>query len=242
VQGKIAVITGASGFIGKAATEVFQREGATVVGFDIRNTGTSCDYFVQADLTVEEQVQEAFAEVAARYGRLDVLFSNAGVAMDGDGSVVSTSAEVWDDTLRINLRSMFLVNKFGVELMIKGGGGAIVNTASLLGSVGSAEQGVAYAASKGAVLALTRETAVGYAKSGIRVNSVSPGPVETPLFTDLVDYAGRSRRLVHAPTGRFTYAEEIAEVASFLASSRASHVNGTDLKVDGGMAIAYLTP
>jgi NAD(P)-dependent dehydrogenase (short-subunit alcohol dehydrogenase family) len=126
--------------------------------------------------------------------------------------------------------------------MIKGGGGAIVNTASLLGSVGSAEQGVAYAASKGAVLALTRETAVGYAKSGIRVNSVSPGPVETPLFTDLVDYAGRSRRLVHAPTGRFTYAEEIAEVASFLASSRASHVNGTDLKVDGGMAIAYLTP
>jgi NAD(P)-dependent dehydrogenase (short-subunit alcohol dehydrogenase family) len=242
LQGKIAVITGASGVIGRAATAVFQREGATVVGIDVKDSGTECEHFVQADLTVAEQVRETFADVQGRFGGLDALFSNAGVALENDGSVVSTPTSVWDDTLRINVRSMFLVNKHGVELMLRNGGGSIVNTASLLGSVGSADQGVAYAASKGAVLALTRETAVGYAKRGIRVNSVSPGPVETPLFTDLVDDAGRSRRLVHAPTGRFTYAEEIAEVVAFLVSDRASHVNGINVNVDGGMSVAYVTP
>jgi NAD(P)-dependent dehydrogenase (short-subunit alcohol dehydrogenase family) len=242
LQGKVTLVTGAAGVIGRATTQAFRREGATVVGVDIRADPGGCDLYVEADLTDDDAVRAVFARVDSAYGHLDVLFSNAGVALPGDGSVVETRTELWERTLRVNLTSMFLAAKYAVPLILRGGGGAIVNTASLLGTMGSAEQGVAYAASKGAVLALTTETAVGFAKQGLRVNCVSPGPVETPLFTDGVDQAARARRLVHAPTGRFSLAEEVAEAVVFLASDRASHINGMNLRVDGGMAVAYVTP
>ncbi len=237
---RIALITGVNGVIGRATAAAFRAEGATVVGLDVREGDAEVDCFLPADVTDSDQLRAAARELDERFGRLDVLFNNAGVALAGDGSVVSTPVDVWERTLRVNLTSMFLVQKHLLPLILRSGG-AVVNTASLLGSVGSAEQGVAYAASKAAVLALTRETAVGFATHGLRVNAVSPGPVETPLFTDLVDDDGRQRRLVHAPTGRFTQAEEVAQAAVFLASDRASHINGVNLPVDGGMAVAYLT-
>lgn len=242
LDGKIAVITGAAGKIGRATTATFRREGATVVGFDIREEPTDCDHFVRVELSDEAQVAAAFAEVDERYGRIDVLFSNAGVALLEDDNVLRTSMDTWQRTIAANLTSMFLVNKHGIPLILRDGGGALVNTASLLGSMGSAVPGISYTATKGAVLALTADVAVEFARQGLRANSISPGPVETPLFTDGLDEAGRQRRLVHVPTGRFTEAEEIAEAVAFLASDRASHINGIDLKIDGGMSIAYVTP
>lgn len=241
LAGKVAVITGAAGRIGRATTAAFHREGATVVGFDIRDEPTDCDRFVVVDLSDEGEVAAAFAEVDAAYGRLDILFSNAGVALAEDDNVLRTNLDVWHRTIAANLTSMFLVNKHGIPLILRGGG-AVVNTASLLGTMGSAVPGIAYTATKGAVLALTADVAVEFARKGLRANSVSPGPVETPLFTDGLDDAGRQRRLVHVPTGRFTEAEEIAEAVVFLASDRASHITGIDLKVDGGMSNAYVTP
>ncbi len=242
LENKVAVITGAAGRIGRATLEVFHREGATVVGFDIREEETSCDMFVAVDLSIEAQVIDAFKQVEARFGRLDVLFSNAGVALSTDDNVLRTSLETWHSTIAANLTSMFLVNKHGIPSMLRTGGGSLVNTASLLGTMGSAVPGIAYTATKGAVLALTADVAVEFARQGLRANSISPGPVETPLFTDGLDEAGRQRRLVHVPTGRFTEPEEIAEAVAFLSSDRASHINGIDLKIDGGMSIAYVTP
>lgn len=241
LENKVAVITGAAGRIGRATTAAFQREGATVVGLDVREQPTECELFIRAELSDEGEVMAAFAEVDARFGRLDVLFSNAGVALPDDDNVLRTDLDVWHRTIAANLTSMFLVNKHGIPLLLRGGG-ALVNTASLLGTMGSAVPGIAYTATKGAVLALTADVAVEFARKGLRANSISPGPVETPLFTTGLDDAGRQRRLVHVPTGRFTEAEEIAEAVVFLASDRASHINGIDLKIDGGMSIAYVTP
>lgn len=241
LENKVAVITGAAGRIGRATTAAFIREGATVVGLDIREQQTDCELLLPVDLSDEEQVAGAFAQIEERYGRLDVLFSNAGVALPDDDNVLRTSIDAWHRTIAANLTSMFLVNKHGIPLLLRGGG-ALVNTASLLGTMGSAVPGIAYTATKGAVLALTADVAVEFARKGLRANSISPGPVETPLFTSGLDEAGRRRRLVHVPTGRFTEAEEIAEAVVFLASDRASHINGIDLKIDGGMSVAYVTP
>lgn len=238
---KTAVITGAAGRIGRATTAAFQREGATVIGLDIREAETACDRFLTVDLSNEDQVVAAFARIDEEFDTLDILFSNAGVALPEDDNVLRTSLDAWHRTVAANLTSMFLVNKHGIPLLLRGGG-ALVNTASLLGTMGSAVPGIAYTATKGAVLALTADVAVEFARKGLRANSISPGPVETPLFTDGLDEAGRRRRLVHVPTGRFTEAEEIAESVVFLASDRASHITGIDLKIDGGMSNAYVTP
>ncbi|CAG7608676.1 SDR family oxidoreductase [Leucobacter soli] len=242
LEDKVAVITGAAGMIGRATTAAFHREGAVVVGLDVREQATDCEVFLTADLSDEAQVARAFAQIDDRFGRLDVLFSNAGVALPDDDNVLRTGIDVWQRTIAANLTSMFLVNKHGIPLMLRGGGGSLINTASLLGSMGSAVPGIAYTATKGAVLALTADVAVEFARKGLRANTISPGPVETPLFTTGLDEAGRQRRLVHVPTGRFTEAAEIAESVVFLASDRASHINGIDLKIDGGMSVAYVTP
>ncbi|MBK0417462.1 SDR family oxidoreductase [Leucobacter sp. CSA1] len=241
LENKIAVVTGAAGLIGRATAEALRREGAVVVGMDRRDAPHACDRFIVAELSDEEAVAAAFARVDAEFGRLDVLCSNAGIAPAEDGSVISTDLSAWEMTVRANLTSMFLVNKHGIPLMLRGGGGSLVNTASMLGSLGSAVPGIAYSATKGGVLALTADIAVEFAKQGLRANTVSPGPVETPLFTELVDEEGRRRRLDFVPTGRFTHAEEVAEAIVFLASDRSSHVNGLDLKIDGGASISFVT-
>ncbi|BCJ65804.1 SDR family oxidoreductase [Polymorphospora rubra] len=238
---KVAVITGAAGAIGREALAVFRREGATVVGVDIHGDADA-DLFLTADLTDEAQVAGVYRRVAAEFGRVDVLFNNAGIAVPDDGSVLDTSVDVFEHVLRANLLSVFLCCKHGIPHLLTAGGGAVVNTASLVASMGSAVSQIAYTASKGAVLSLSREIAVEFARRGIRVNAISPGPVETPLLATLFSPEQKERRLVHVPPGRFARPHEIAEAAAFLASDAASYVNGTEFRVDGGITAAYVTP
>ncbi|MEV0392243.1 SDR family oxidoreductase [Polymorphospora rubra] len=238
---KVAVITGAAGAIGREALAVFRREGATVVGVDIHGDADA-DLFLTADLTDEAQVAGVYRRVADEFGRVDVLFNNAGIALPDDGSVLDTSVDVFERVLRVNLLSVFLCCKHGIPHLLAGGGGAVVNTASLVASMGSAVSQIAYTASKGAVLSLSREIAVEFARRGIRVNAISPGPVETPLLATLFSPEQKERRLVHVPPGRFAQPHEIAEAAAFLASDAASYVNGTEFRVDGGITAAYVTP
>lgn len=241
LDGKVAVITGASGSIGKAACEVFAREGATVVGTDLREGDAQVDYFIPCDLTNEEDVSRLYRTVFERSGRIDILFNNAGIALPADQSVLDTDLDVWNKVVEVNMTSVFLCCKHGIPYLVENGGGSVVNTASLVASVGSAASQIAYTASKGGVLALSRELGVEFAKKGIRVNAVSPGPVETPLLADLFDPAEKSRRLVHVPRGHFGAPHEIAEAVAFLSSDRASYINATDFKVDGGIHSAYVT-
>lgn len=239
--GKVAVITGASGSIGRATCEVFKREGATVVGVDLRESDVPVDHFLTCDLTDEAQVEELYREIARRTGHIDVLFNNAGIAIAEDGSVLDTSVEAWNRVLEVNLTSVFLCCKHGIPHLIEAGGGSVINTASLVAAMGSAASQIAYTASKGAVLAISRELGVEFAKRGVRVNAISPGPVETPLLADLFDQAEKALRLVHVPRGYFGAPSEIAEAVAFLASDASSYVNATDFKIDGGIHGAYLT-
>lgn len=241
LDGKVAVITGASGSIGTAACEVFAREGATVVGTDLRAGDAPVDYFIECDLTNEEEVARLYRTVAERSGKIDILFNNAGIALPADQSVLDTDLEAWNKVVEVNMTSVFLCCKHGIPYLIENGGGSVVNTASLVASVGSAASQIAYTASKGGVLALSRELGVEFAKRGVRVNAISPGPVETPLLADLFDPSEKSRRLVHVPRGRFGAPHEIAEAVAFLSSDRASYINATDFKVDGGIHAAYVT-
>jgi NAD(P)-dependent dehydrogenase (short-subunit alcohol dehydrogenase family) len=241
LAGKIAVITGAAGSIGRESLAVFRREGATVVGIDL-DGHAAADLFIQADLTDEAQVAAAYQQVADTYRRIDVLFNNAGVAWSKDGSVLDTDTDVFSEVVRINLLSVFLCCKHGIPHLLRSEGGSVINTASLVASMGSAVSQIAYTASKGAVLALSRELAVEFAKAGVRVNAISPGPVETPLLATLFSPDQKARRLVHVPYGRFARPSEIAEAAAFLASDAASYVSGTDFHVDGAISAAYVTP
>jgi len=253
LTGKVALITGAGSGIGRAAARRFAAEGARVVVADMNEAsgravvdeivaqrGTAA--FIRADVTVaaEAQAMVAFAEHEA--GALHVLFNNAGIFPDEDGSVVSTDEAVFDRVIAVNLKGVFLGCKYGIPALLRAGGGSIINTASFVAVMGSATSQSAYTASKGGVLALTREIAVEFARRGIRANAICPGPVDTPLLQALLaDPAARARRLVHLPMGRLAKAEEIAAAALYLASDDSAYVNGTAFMVDGGTSSAYVT-
>src|SRR5579862_8728987 len=237
---KIAVITGAAGAIGRETVSVFRKSGATVVGVDV--TGESdADLFIRVDLTRDTQVRDLYAQVAQTYGRIDILFNNAGIALAEDGSVLDTDVATFNRVMEANVLSVFLCCKYGLPYLVENGGGSVVNTASLVATMGSAVSQIAYTASKGAVLSLTREIAIEFAKKNVRVNAISPGPVETPLLATLFDPHQKARRLIHVPYGRFARAIEIAEAAAFLASDAASYISGHELRVDGGISAAYVT-
>jgi NAD(P)-dependent dehydrogenase (short-subunit alcohol dehydrogenase family) len=240
LQDKICVITGAAGAIGREAVALFAAEGATVVALDVRGE-VNCDLMLTADVSDESQVRDAYEAVRERFGRIDVLFNNAGIAVPEDGSVLDTALETWSRVIAVNLTSVFLCCKHGIPHLLRAGGGSVINTSSIVATVGSATSQIAYTASKGGVLALSRELAVEFAKRGVRVNALCPGPVETPMLRTMYTPQEAGRRLVHMPTGRFAQPREIAEAAAFLASDAASYVTGTEFLVDGGLSAAFVT-
>ena len=240
--GKVCVLTGAAGGIGSATAERFAREGGIVVGVDLREH-TIGELALSADLTSEEAVAGMYAEVVQRYGRIDVLFNNAGISPTDDASVLETTLEAWQRVQDANLRSVFLCCKHGIPALLDSGGGSVINVASFVAVMGSATSQISYTASKGGVLALSRELGVEFAKRGVRVNALCPGPVDTPLLRELYasDPVAAQRRLVHVPMGRFAAAQEIANAVLFLASDESSYVNASTFLVDGGLAGAYTT-
>ena len=243
LEGKVCVITGASGGIGSASAAAFAAEGARVVGVDLQ-PGAPGELSLQADVTDDDAVREMYARVRDELGRVDVLFNNAGISPTDDGSVLDTSLEAWQRVQDVNLKSVFLCCKHGIPHLLEGGGGSVINTASFVATMGAATSQISYSASKGAVLSLSRELGVQFARSGVRVNALCPGPVDTPLLRELFakDAAAAARRLVHVPMGRFARAEEIAAAALFLASDESSYVNASTFLVDGGISGAYVTP
>jgi NAD(P)-dependent dehydrogenase (short-subunit alcohol dehydrogenase family) len=243
LQDKVCVITGAAGGIGAASAEAFTREGARVVGVDLLEHAVG-ELSLKADLTEEPIVESVYARVREELGRIDVLFNNAGISPTDDASVLDTSLEAWERVQAANLRSVFLCCKHGIPRLLDGGGGSVINTASFVAVLGSATSQISYTASKGGVLALSRELGVEFARRGVRVNALCPGPVDTPLLQELYanDAEQAARRLVHVPMGRFARAEEIASAALFLASDESSYVNATTFLVDGGISGAYTTP
>jgi NAD(P)-dependent dehydrogenase (short-subunit alcohol dehydrogenase family) len=237
------VITGAAGGIGGASAQVFEREGARVVGVDVISHSVG-ELALVADLTDESAVAALYAQVHAELGRIDVLFNNAGIVDAHDQSVLKTPVDVWERVQAANLRTVFLCCKYGIPFVLESGGGSVINTASFVAVMGSATPQISYTASKGAVLALSRELGVELAKQGVRVNALCPGPVDTPLLRELLEAnpAQGERRMVHVPMGRFARAEELANAALFLASDESSYVNATAFVVDGGISAAYTTP
>ena len=254
LQGKVVLITGGGSGMGKVACELFAREGARVVVADVvDDAGTATveaiadaggeAIFAHADVARDDDARSMVATALGRFGRLDVLYNNAGVMLGDDGSVDTTSEDVWDRTLAINVKGVAHGCKHAIPAMIDGGGGSIVNVASFVAWLGAATSQTAYTASKGAVLAMTREIAVEYARKGIRCNALCPGPIDTPLLAELLaDPAQRERRFVHIPMGRLGRAEELAKAAMFLASDDSSYMTGASLIVDGGITAAYVTP
>jgi NAD(P)-dependent dehydrogenase (short-subunit alcohol dehydrogenase family) len=242
LAGKVCVITGAAGGIGSATASVFEREGAIVVGVDLREHEVG-ELSLTADITSEEAVRDLYATVRDRFGRIDVLFNNAGISPNDDASVLDTTLEAWERVQSTNLRSVFLCCKHGIPHLLQSGGGSVINVASFVAVMGSATSQISYTASKGGVLALSRELGVEFAKRGVRVNALCPGPVDTPLLRDLYasDPVAAARRMVHVPMGRFAAAEEIANAVLFLASDESSYVNAAEFLVDGGLSGAYTT-
>src|SRR6201996_3664410 len=228
LEGKVAVVTGAAGGIGAATVEVFQREGAKVVGVDLLE-GAPGDLALAVDVTEEFAVQQMYQQVADEYGRIDVLFNNAGISPDDDTSVLETTFEAWQRVQDVNLKSVFFCCKHGIPHLLNAGGGSVINTASFVAILGAATSQISYTASKGAVLSLSRELGVEFARRGVRVNALCPGPVDTPLLRELyaADPAQAARRLVHVPMGRFGEAREIADAAVFLASDESSFVTAS---------------
>jgi NAD(P)-dependent dehydrogenase (short-subunit alcohol dehydrogenase family) len=243
LEGKVCVITGAAGGIGSATASVFEREGARVVGVDLREHEVG-ELSLTADLTDEQSVAALYERTKQELGRIDVLFNNAGISPTDDASVIDTSLEAWERVQAANLRSVFLCCKHGIPHLLRGGGGSVINTASFVAVMGAATSQISYTASKGGVLALSRELGVEFARQGVRVNALCPGPVDTPLLRELYakDPEQAARRLVHVPMGRFARAEEIARAVLFLASDDSSYVNATAFLVDGGISGAYVTP
>jgi NAD(P)-dependent dehydrogenase (short-subunit alcohol dehydrogenase family) len=240
---KVCVITGAAGGIGAATAARFEREGAIVVGVDLLEH-TVGSLSITADITSEDAVVSIYAAARERFGRIDVLFNNAGISPTDDASVVDTALEAYERVQATNLRSVFLCCKHGIPHLVQSGGGSVINTASFVAVMGSATSQISYTASKGGVLAMSRELGVEFAKQGVRVNALCPGPVDTPLLRELYasDPTAAQRRLVHVPMGRFAEGTEIANAVLFLASDESSYVNATEFLVDGGISAAYTTP
>jgi len=240
---KVCVVTGAASGIGAETARRFGEEGAIVVGADLRDDGVG-DLSIAVDVADERQVADMYERVIDRFGRIDVLFNNAGISPLEDSSVLETSLEAWQRVQDVNLKSVFLCCKHGIPHLIRGGGGSVINTASFVAVMGAATSQISYTASKGAVLALSRELGVEFARQGVRVNALCPGPVDTPLLRELyaADPEKAARRLVHLPMGRFAEAVEIANAALFLASDESSYITASTFLVDGGLSGAYVTP
>jgi len=254
LTGRTALVTGAGSGIGRETALVFAAEGANVVVADrdaaagtatvasIADAGGQA-HFVAVDVARATAVEAAVAEAERTYGALHVLFNNAGVFPEGDGLPVDTPEAVWQQVIDVNLKGVFLGCKYGIPALLRAGGGSIINTASFVAVMGAATAQIAYTASKGGVLAMTREIAVAYARQGIRANALCPGPVDTPLLQELLaDPDARARRLVHVPMGRLARPDEIARAVLFLASEDASYVSGSTFLVDGAITQAYVTP
>ena len=243
LEGKVCVITGVAGGIGAATAALFMREGARVVGVDLVEHSTG-ELALQADLVDEDAVRSVYARARDELGRVDVLFNNAGISPSDDASVLDTTLEAWERVQAVNLRSVFLCCKHGIPHLLDAGGGSVINTASFVAVLGAATSQISYTASKGGVLALSRELGIEFARRGVRVNALCPGPVDTPLLQELYanDPEQADRRLVHVPIGRFAQADEIANAALFLASDESSYVTATAFMVDGGITGAYTTP
>jgi NAD(P)-dependent dehydrogenase (short-subunit alcohol dehydrogenase family) len=250
LQDRVAVITGAGSGIGLATARRFAAEGARVVCADIseKSAKTAADEvggeFVVADVSDEEQVKALFDGVAERHGRVDIAFNNAGISPPDDDSILVTGIEAWERVIRVNTTSVFFCCKYAIPHMQRQGKGSIINTASFVALLGAATSQIAYTASKGGVLAMTRELGVQFAREGIRINALCPGPVATPLLLELFakDPERAARRLVHVPMGRFAEPEEIAAAVAFLASDDASFMTASQFVVDGGITGAYVTP
>jgi len=243
LDGKVCVITGAASGIGAETARLFVDEGARVVGVDLAE-GAEGELSLRADVADEDQVREMYEQAHSQMGRIDVLFNNAGISPDDDVSVLDTSLEAWQRVQDVNLKSVFLCCKHGIPHLLDSGGGSVINTASFVAVMGAATSQISYTASKGGVLALSRELGVEFGKQGVRVNALCPGPVNTPLLQELFakDPEKAQRRLIHLPLGRFAEAREIAQGALFLASDDSSYVTASTFLVDGGLTGAYVTP
>jgi len=243
LQEKVCVITGVAGGIGGAAAALFAREGARVVGVDLAEHSVG-ELPLRADVADEDAVRSVYARARDELGRIDVLFNNAGISPNDDASVLDTTVEAWERVQAVNLRSVFLCCKHGIPHLLDGGGGSVINTASFVAVLGAATSQISYTASKGGVLALSRELGVEFGRRGVRVNALCPGPVDTPLLRELYakDPDQAARRLVHVPMGRFARAEEIANAVLFLASDESSFMTATAFIIDGGITGAYTTP
>ncbi len=244
LTGKVAVITGASSGIGAATVAVFKAQGATVVGFDLSADIPGVDLAIQGDVTSPEDVQRAYEETRAAYGTIDVLFNNAGISPPDDDSILETELDAWRRVQEVNLTSVYLCCKYGIPHLLETGGGSVINTASFVATMGAATSQISYTASKGGVLAMSRELGVQFARQGVRVNALSPGPVNTPLLQELFakDPERAQRRLIHVPVGRFAEPHEIANAVLFLASDDSSFITAANFLVDGGISGAYVTP
>ena len=252
LDGKVCVITGAGGGMGREAAQLFSREGALLCLADVdealvRETAGLCEgdaLALRCDVAVEGDVVEMYSATAERLGGVDILYNNAGISPADDASALDTTVEAWQRVQDVNTKGVFLCCKHGIPYLLQRGGGSVINVASFVAIVGAATSQISYTASKGAVLSMSRELAVQFARDGVRVNALCPGPVETPLLLRIFgdDPAALERRRRHWPTGRLAKPTEIVQAALFLASDESSYVNGATFVVDGGLTAAYVTP
>jgi NAD(P)-dependent dehydrogenase (short-subunit alcohol dehydrogenase family) len=251
LDGKVAVITGAGGGMGREAAVLFSEEGAKVCAADIDgalveevaaelNDGLA----VQVDVASGDSVKAMYSAAAERFGGIDVLYNNAGISPADDDSILETDEAAWDRVQNVNTKGVYLCCKYGIPYLLERGGGSVINVASFVALVGAATSQISYTASKGAVLSMSRELGVQFARQGVRVNALCPGPVETPLLLRIFgdDPAAYERRRIHLPMGRLAKPREIVNAALFLASDESSYVNGATFLVDGGLTAAYVTP